>query len=309
MTRPLSARPLDQDTRDDISIETSAGVTVAGIASRSVAGLGDLGDAAPLLVCLHGGGSNSLYFDVPGLSFLDVAAANGFVAVSLDRPGYARSGSVAADQRTFASNAEILEDAIATLWEERGGDHPGVVIVAHSIGSAVAVHLAARRPAWPLLGLAVHGFNTISPKSVVEAWHSLPLDSPLEIGEAQRRGIAFGPDLTFAPDAVERSAVASSPAPIEELLEIVGGWPEEAAEVAGRVSVPVQYRLAEYDALWVVDQSRVDDFAALFTGSPHVDASIAPGVGHSIDHHYQGRALHLRQLAFALDCARLRVGE
>jgi len=34
-----------------------------------------------------------------------------------------------------------------------------------------------------------------------------------------------------------------------------------------------------------------------------VDATVMPGVGHSIDHHAAGHALHLRQLAFAHECA------
>jgi len=34
-----------------------------------------------------------------------------------------------------------------------------------------------------------------------------------------------------------------------------------------------------------------------------VDATLARGVGHNIDHHHRGRALQLQQLAFALTCS------
>jgi hypothetical protein len=46
----------------------------------------------------------------------------------------------------------------------------------------------------------------------------------------------------------------------------------------------------------------VDAFAAMFTSAPRVEATLARGVGHNIDHHHVGRALQLQQLAFALTC-------
>jgi hypothetical protein len=61
--------------------------------------------------------------------------------------------------------------------------------------------------------------------------------------------------------------------------------------------------LAEHEALWTADQGRVDAFAGMFTAAPHVDATLARGVGHNIDHHHRGRALQLQQLAFALTCS------
>ena len=60
--------------------------------------------------------------------------------------------------------------------------------------------------------------------------------------------------------------------------------------------------LAEHEALWNAGQSRVDAFAAMFTSAPRVDAALARGVGHNIDHHHLGKALQLQQLAFALTC-------
>jgi hypothetical protein len=45
----------------------------------------------------------------------------------------------------------------------------------------------------------------------------------------------------------------------------------------------------------------------MFTAAPFVDASVARNTGHCIDHHVAAYALHLRQLAFAEECA-LRAG-
>jgi hypothetical protein len=117
----------------------------------------------------------------------------------------------------------------------------------------------------------------------------------------------YGPDGTFAPDAVDRAEISAAACPIEELLEIVGEWPRTAPDLAGQVRVPVHYVLAEHEALWHAGQSRVDAFAAMFTSAPRVDATLARGVGHNIDHHHLGRALQLQQLAFALTCTPVAV--
>jgi pimeloyl-ACP methyl ester carboxylesterase len=282
--------------RTDIDVRTPDGLRVTGIATRP--GTAD----TPLLVCLPGGSYTARYFDVPGFSLLDVAEANGFTAIALDRPGYGGSDPLPADERTFARNAEVLDEAIAALWAEYGAGHPGIVIISHSIGSAVAVHIAAGQPAWPLLGITLHGINTVSPDHVTGAWHSMPPGVPVHFSPEQRRMFMYGPDGTFAPDAVDRAEISADACPIEELLEIVGEWPRTAADLAGQVRVPVHYVLAEHEALWNAGQSRVDAFAGMFTSAPRVDAVLARGVGHNIDHHHLGRALQLQQLAFALTC-------
>jgi pimeloyl-ACP methyl ester carboxylesterase len=271
--------------RTDIDVRTPAGSRITGTATGP--GTPD----TPLLVCLPGGSYTARYFDVPGFSLLDVAEANGFTAIALDRPGYGGSDPLPAG-----------DAAIAALWTEYGAGHPGVVLISHSIGSAVAVHIAAGQPAWPLLGIALHGVNTLSPDQVVGAWHSMPPGVPVQFSPEQRRMFMYGPDGTFAPDAVGRAEISADACPIEELLEIVGEWPHTAAGLAGQVRVPVHYVLAEHEALWNTGQSRVDAFAGMFTSAPRVDAAVARGVGHNIDHHYLGKALQLQQLAFALTC-------
>ena len=179
--------------RTDIDVRTPAGFRVTGIAT------GPRTPDTPLLACLPGGSCTARYFDVPGFSLLDAAEANGFTAIALDRPGYGGSDPLPADERTFARSAEVLDEAIAALWAEYGAGHPGVVMISHSIGSAITVHIAARQPAWPLLGIALHGINTLSPDHVVGAWHSMPPGVPVQFSPEQRRMFMYGPDETFAP--------------------------------------------------------------------------------------------------------------
>jgi pimeloyl-ACP methyl ester carboxylesterase len=283
----------------------AGGHRITGISNGSSAG--DL----PLLVALHGGSYTSAYFDVPGHSLLETGQANGFEVVALDRPGYGGSSPFPSGEVSFARNAEILDAAVAQLWEARGGSRPGIVVIAHSIGAAIAVHLAARRPAWPLLGIALSGIHDAAPAQVRNAWDSMPAGQPVVFTPEQRRMFFYGPDWTIEADIVERAEVSAAPIPLEELLEVVSDWPQSASDLAAEVGVPVQFVGVEFERLWTITPDTVRDFAGYFAAAPFVDSHLMPGIGHDGDHHRAGRALQLRQLAFALQCAELirRTGE
>jgi hypothetical protein len=165
------------------------------------------------------------------------------------------------------------------------------------------VHLAARRPAWPLLGISLHGVGVRSPEHVVAAWHSLPPGGPVELPAEQRRALLYGPPGTVDDAAMAAAAAAVEPVPLAEMLEIVTGWPDGLAALAAEVAVPVQYALAEHDGLWVVNDTTVAEFVRLLSAAPWVEARVQAGAGHNLDHHRLSRALHLRQLAFAAECA------
>lgn len=272
---------------------------------RRITGLAAGGDAAdsPLIVALHGGGYGSGYFDVRGHSLLHLGAAARFPVFALDRPGYGGSDPLPGGRAAFGASAEVLDAAIGALWADHGDGRPGVVLLSHSIGSAIAVHIAARRPRWPLLGISLHGVGDRSPEHIISAWRALPAHGPVELPREQRRALLYGPPGTVDVEAVEAAKASVEPVPLEEMLEIVGDWPENAAELAAEVVVPVQYTLAEYDGLWVVDAHRVETFAGYFTSAPWVEARLQAGAGHNLDHHRLSRAFHLRQLAFAWECA------
>jgi pimeloyl-ACP methyl ester carboxylesterase len=260
----------------------------------------------PLLICLPGGSYTAEYFDVPGLSMMQTAAAAGFDVIALDRPNYGASDELSREQTTFARNAEVLDDAVAQLWAQHGGTYPGVVVIGHSIGGAIAVHIAAMPThEWPLLGISVSAVNELSPEHVVDAWRSIPVGIPVEFSNEQRRTFMYGPGGSFDTDAIERASIAASPMPLEELLEIVGGWLYDVQRLGSEVRVPVQYALPEFDQLWVVSQERVDAFAGRFSAAPLIDATLARGVGHSLDHHSAAGTWHERQLAFAQECVQI----
>ena len=103
----------------------------------------EVSEPRAVIVAIHGGGTTAIYFDCPGhpsLSLLRTGAAAGFTVVALDRPGYGYSDSLDGPELGPLGQSFWLEDVLEGL------KITGAVVVAHSIGSAIAVHLAARRP-------------------------------------------------------------------------------------------------------------------------------------------------------------------
>jgi pimeloyl-ACP methyl ester carboxylesterase len=273
------------------------GVVRATVNTRAESG-------GPVIVCIHGSGYTSRYFDLPEMSLLEDCSREELLCVAIDRPGYGGS-DIGPEGFRFAAVARMLDEAVVELWRRFGAGHTGIVVVAHSVGAAVAVHLAARVSRWPLIGLALSGVGDVSPGQVATRWRSMPESVPVDLSGEDRRRLLYGPDWSVRPDVVERAASSTSSAPTEELLEIVDGWFADLDELAPRVTCPLQYVLAEHDALRVVSQERLDAFADRFGNSSYVERFIFRGTGHNIDHHHLGRAFRLQQIAFALRCSEM----
>ena len=271
------------------------GVTIAAVsAGESAAG-------KPVIVALHGGTYTGRYFDVAGSaqgSFMDVAAAGGYRVVSFDRPGYGGSTALAPAENTFARHAALLAPAIA----QAAGDSP-VLFVAHSIGAMIALMIAGAPHDFRLIGAAVSGVGAVIRRpGAADALATLPPDETIDLPYDQRDMVMFGPAGTFTAEGVEQAHGSYAPTPVRELIAAPKWADDVLPGLAPRIVVPVHHELAEFDALWDSTPENVARFAKLLTGVPFVDASIARGTGHSIDHHILGHAFHLRELAFAEEC-------
>jgi pimeloyl-ACP methyl ester carboxylesterase len=269
---------------------TAGDGSVTGFLARGEAG-------RPLLVCIPGGSYNARYFDVPGHSFVRAATEAGFSVAALNRPGY--EDSTPLSRPTFAGNADALVAAIDDLWLQTRDRCTGVVLVGHSMGGAIAMHIASRPRPWPLFGIAISAIHYDAPEAVTQAWNSMPADISIEFSADQRVQFMYGPADTYDGSVVAAASAASSPIPVAELLEVVDGWIRDFPVVAAAVDVPVHYGLSEHEQLWISSPAGVDAFAAAFTGAPSVSAHQVLGVGHNIDHHYAGSQYRLDVLDWA----------
>lgn len=284
---PVPGLPLEA-----IEVE-GAGITLTGFATSTAE------SDRPLLLLLHGGGVNAHYFAATPDSVIELAAANGFPAIALNRPGYADSESLDGEEGSFARQAEVIDAAMGRLWETRGEERPGAVVFGHSIGAAVTIYLAARKPSWPLLGVSITGISISAPPFLVHAWASLPPGQRIEFVPGASGTI----QLSTEPSKGEPSTSWQAATPSAEFVEVATKWPAECPGVSAEVSVPVQYAVGERDKLWVVGETTARDCAALFPNAPYVDAQVLPDVGHAVEHGgVLGRSHQLRQLSFALRC-------
>lgn len=280
-------------------------VEVDGLTITASAAGSDPAGAKPLVVALHGGTYTARYFDVAGSaagSFLDTAAAHGYRVVAFDRPGYGGSTPLTPEENTFERHAELLSAAISQVAEQEGARR--VFLVGHSIGGMIALMIAAAQPDFGLIGVSATGMGAvIPPGGAAEALGSLPADLTVDLPYDERDKVMFGPADTWDDQARTQAHASYAPTPVRELIQ-APAWPREhLPELAPRIRVPLHNALAEHDALWDSSPANVAAFAAMFTAAAFVQAAVARGTGHSIDHHRLGHALHLRQLAFAQECA------
>nr|WP_256330365.1 alpha/beta hydrolase [Variovorax sp. YR216] len=241
---------------------------------------------------------------MPGASLMAQAAACHIPIVAPDRPGYGGSPILPPREGTIRGQARALTAALHDAWQRYGAGTRGIVLIGHSIGGAIAATIASEPDGLPIIGLAVSGVCMNTPPEHKPMWEQLP-DVPLvEIPPEAKAQFMFGPPGSFDVDMPDISArVAGAGAPKDELVDIVSTWSSSAPSVLGRIAVPVHYRQAEIDHLWICGQQEVDSFAKALANAPRVDAAMMRNTGHCVDFHRVGRALQLQQLAFALQCA------
>jgi pimeloyl-ACP methyl ester carboxylesterase len=257
---------------------------------------------APLVIAIHGGTYTSAYFDVTGYSLLDRAAANEIPIIAVDRPGYADSPDLPPAEGTIRGAAGHITRALHQIWSDHGKGAPGIFLIGHSIGGAMAASIASQPDGLPLLGLAVSGVGLRTPGAHRPLWEALPDTPKVEMPTPVKDQLMFGPPGSFDAAMPAASHVANTTAPKAELLDIVGTWHDTVRATLGAITIPVHYRQAELDHLWIVNQGEVDGFAKALTKSPLVDAALMRGAGHCMDFHTVGAAFQLQQLGFALQC-------
>jgi pimeloyl-ACP methyl ester carboxylesterase len=261
---------------------------------------------APVVVAIHGGTYYSKYFDVPRYSLLEVAENEGMATIAIDRPGYGQSNPLPDAPDLLHQNALYLHGIIPRVVAElTPGDAP-IFLIGHSMGGAIAITIASLQPEW-LGGIAISGIGTVVPPELPNVFANLPFEEMITLPAEMKDSVMFGPEASMTDEMPGASHVANTTVPLSELMDVISGWVDRFSGLADAVEVPVHYRQAEFDQLWVTDSSTVNEFTQSFRRSEKVDAQIWPGVGHCIDFHKASREFQSRQLAFARSCGASKV--
>jgi pimeloyl-ACP methyl ester carboxylesterase len=263
-----------------------------------------VGDPRGVIVALPGGGYRAGYFhhpDLPQASLLTLGSAVGFHVLAVDRPGYGVSSPLPKENQDVASQAQILWDAIDKFLPIRAPGK-GAFLVGHSLGSVVALQMAAYPSTHSsLLGVSFAGLPTLRDPS--EAKRLATAYSNKEVvPSGQVKSRYFGPAETFEAGILEDRHDLRAPVPEAEFADGMS-FPSLFGALAGRVRVPVQLIDAEFEKTFLADASISKKNGAMFSNSRLVETHIQPLSGHNISQHHVARSYHLRVLAFAEQCA------
>ncbi|KNA21684.1 hypothetical protein SOVF_040640 isoform A [Spinacia oleracea] len=105
------------------------------------------GSEGPVVFCLHGGGYSGLSFALSASKIKDKSQV-----VAMDLRGHGKSIS---DNDLDLSIDTLCTDVLAVLSTMYGDSPPAIILIGHSMGGSVAVHVAAKRTLPSLAGLVV----------------------------------------------------------------------------------------------------------------------------------------------------------
>ncbi|WOL12686.1 protein phosphatase methylesterase 1 [Canna indica] len=120
-------------------------VKVAG--SDDVFHLYMAGSDGPVVFCLHGGGYSGLSFALSASKIKEKARV-----VAMDLRGHGKSVT---ENDMDLSIETLCNDVVAVLKTLYGDSSPAIILVGHSMGGSVAVHVAARKVINNIAGLVV----------------------------------------------------------------------------------------------------------------------------------------------------------
>ncbi|KAA8528022.1 hypothetical protein F0562_035109 [Nyssa sinensis] len=105
------------------------------------------GTEGPVVFCLHGGGYSGLSFALSASKIKEKARV-----VAMDLRGHGKSST---ENELDLSIETLCNDVLAVLKAMYGDSPPAIVLVGHSMGGSVAVHVAAKKVLPSLAGLVV----------------------------------------------------------------------------------------------------------------------------------------------------------
>lgn len=265
------------------------GVPMSGLVSQ-------VQDPRAVVVAVHGGATSSAYFDCPGhprLSLLRSAAARGFTAIALDRPGYGASAVYAGE---FADPARRVAAAFAAVDKilADGDRGAGLFLVGHSAGCELALRMAASRPDVVGVELAGTGLRySDTAKSIIS-------EATVTSRPAGLRDLLWQPTELYPAEVL--TGALSAPGVAYEAAVTANWARRDFPEIAARVDVPVQFSVADHESVWESTPEALGAVAALFTDAPRVLVNEMADSGHNLSVGLSADTYHRNVMSFIEEC-------
>lgn len=251
------------------------------------------------ILALPGGGYTSAYWHNPACleaSLLSLGVSLGYRVIALDRPGYGISAKDCPNGMLLDDQAQLLAELVDQLAiDSQVG--AGVFLIGHSMGGILSLMVAALQQNPSLLGVDVSGVPRYFSDQLATAMSAVFEGLEEKPQDQAARSMFYGPRTTFNTSLQDDCDVASTLTPMTELSDSPN-WPNNFADVAAKITVPVQYTLGIHEVVTPCDWDALNDTGKLFASSPRVLLHRQIHAGHNISLHHVGRAYHLRALAF-----------
>lgn len=244
-----------------------------------------------VIVAIHGGATSSVYFDCPGrpdLSLVRHAAAAGFTAIALDRPGYGASS-------LYQDIMDAPENRVDLAWGavDRIAPVGDVFLLGHSLGCELALRMADHER---VVGVSLAGTGL---KYHPDA-KTLLSQATLSRTPAGLRDLLWQPTALY-PGEVLTGGLSAPGVAYEGAVS--ANWPRrDFAATAAAVRVPVQFSAADHESVWESGAEALTAIAALFTAAPRVELNEMADSGHNLSVGLSAGEYHRRVLAFAGQC-------
>ncbi|UXA11908.1 lysophospholipase [Mycobacterium sp. SMC-8] len=253
-------------------------------------------DPRAVIVAVHGGATSSAYFDCPGhpeLSLLQHAAAAGFTALALDRPGYGTSAVYAREFTDPARRVAATSAAVDKILTGTGCG-AGVFVLGHSAGCELALRLATTRD--DVLGVELSGTGL----RYSDAAKDIIASATVTNRPAGLRDLLWEPADLYPAEVL--TGALSSPGVAYE-GEVTAHWARrDFPAIAAEVRVPVQFSIAEHEKVWQTDSQAVAAITELFAAAPRVKVNEMPGSGHNLSVGLTAGEYHRKVLSFIEEC-------
>lgn len=250
----------------------------------------------PLLVCIHGGGCNSGYFNLKGNSLVSAALERGMSVLLVDRPGYGKSSADATIEEPIAQGVAAVHSLIlATQKQYFMADPRMIAMIGHSIGGAIALTFAADATILPLAALCVSGIGDRPTSEVLNFF--LHKSQIVEATLEPPSHWFFGPEGSYNWRGPAALRAAAEPWRSDEVREIIEIWPQRWPQIVSDITCPVHLRLAEHEHIWEASPKALRRIRSAFTQTK-VDTGILPDGGHLYELHLRGKELIKLQLDF-----------
>jgi pimeloyl-ACP methyl ester carboxylesterase len=258
-------------------------------------------DPRGVIVAFHGGASTAAYFDCPGhprLSLLRAGAALGYTVIALDRPGYGASAPYPDAMQRPEQRVALAYGAVDKILgsSPRGA---GLFLLAHSAGCELAVRMTTDETAdhAALIGLELAGTGL----QYADAANEILKTATATTRPVGLRELLWQPAHLYPAEVLSGITNSSTGALYE--AEMTKDWPrQDFPALAGEVSVPVQFSVADHERVWKSDPEALAGIAAMFTAAPRFVINEQVGAGHNLSLSVSAAAYHLKVLAFVEDC-------